>query len=253
MSITNPWPLIQKKFPSSEYALLEEVRDKAGFNASRAADGIAINLWPSRGLHVNGIEVKSYRSDWLSELKKPMKAENIFKFCDYWWLIAAAEGIVKPEEIPKTWGFMEVQKERLKVIIEAPKLTPEPMDRHFVAALLKRATKGLIPASSIEERIKEQVELRLENKCSHQDITVERLEKQLKEQSEMIRDFEDKSGVRINRWDNGRIAEAIKIIMADAGDKDIQQKLEHLKATYSLIITAIEQVQFTDTQNTNNQ
>lgn len=42
MSVPSPWPLLEKRFPSKEYALLQEVRDKAGFYASRSADGIAM-------------------------------------------------------------------------------------------------------------------------------------------------------------------------------------------------------------------
>jgi hypothetical protein len=77
--------ILRKRFPENEYALMAEVRDKAGFDASRSADYIAVNLWPSRGLSVNGIELKSFRSDWLSELRKPEKAEKIFQYCDYFW------------------------------------------------------------------------------------------------------------------------------------------------------------------------
>lgn len=38
------YTLLRKKFPEREYALMEEVRDKAGFNASRSADFVLMNL-----------------------------------------------------------------------------------------------------------------------------------------------------------------------------------------------------------------
>ena len=50
------WELIQRRFPKEEYALLREVRNAAGYNATRSADAIAFNLWPSRGLEINGEE-----------------------------------------------------------------------------------------------------------------------------------------------------------------------------------------------------
>jgi hypothetical protein len=53
--------ILYNKFPHGQYALLDEVRDEAGFGASRAIDVLAIGLWPSRGNEVHGIEVKSGR------------------------------------------------------------------------------------------------------------------------------------------------------------------------------------------------
>lgn len=233
----DPWPLLLKRFPNSEYALLSEVRDKAGFYASRAADGIAMNLWPSRGLHINGIEIKSYRSDWLSELKKPAKAENIFKFCDYWWLVAAGEGIVNKEEVPKTWGFLEVQNGKLKTIIEAPKLTPAPLDRHFVAAMLKRATKGMISAESIQDKINEarkQGEEIGKNANKHSNERLTNLQK-------LILDFEDASGIKIDAWEDPiKIGEAVRFVRG-GGTERIRKDLERLKLTADGIADRINQ------------
>src|SRR5271154_3135095 len=104
MKIPSPFPYLQRKFPPAEYALLPEVSDQAG-GRNRSADAVAMNTWPSRGLEVHGVEIKSYRSDWIKELKNPAKAENIFKYCDRWWLCAATEGVVKENEVPETWGF----------------------------------------------------------------------------------------------------------------------------------------------------
>src|SRR3990167_200745 len=92
------WNILRKHFPENEYALMAEVRDRAGFHASRSADFIAVNLYPSRGLAVNGIELKSHRGDWLGELKNPKKAENIFQYCDHFWLLTADESVARIEE-----------------------------------------------------------------------------------------------------------------------------------------------------------
>jgi len=51
-------------------------------------------LWPSRGLHLMGFEIKAGRGDWLRELKDPGKAEGIAAYCDQWWVVAPAEVIV---------------------------------------------------------------------------------------------------------------------------------------------------------------
>lgn len=152
MKIPSPFPLLQRKFPPGEYALLPEVSDEAG-RRNRSADAVAMNTWPSRGLEVHGIEIKSYRSDWIKELKNPAKAENIFQYCDRWWICAAAEDVVKENEVPETWGFLLVKNGRIYTIKEAPKLSPQPLTKTFIASMLKRASQGMVPRASIQEEL----------------------------------------------------------------------------------------------------
>lgn len=75
--------LVRAKYPGPAYTFLNELRDGTDFHtAGRSADAIAFGTWPSRGLSITGFEYKSYRGDWLNELKKPEKAESIARFCD---------------------------------------------------------------------------------------------------------------------------------------------------------------------------
>lgn len=149
--------LLQKRYPANEYALMKEVRDAAGFGASRSADYIAVNLWPSRGLSINGIEEKRFRSDWLSELKKPQKAENIFKYCDYFWLLTCDDSVAKLDEIPITWGWLSIKGEKIYVKKEAPQLQPIQLTRNFLCAMLKRAVDktDFVHIDSIKDKIAE--------------------------------------------------------------------------------------------------
>lgn len=136
---------LRKLYPQARgWILLPQVRDATGAGAGRTADAIAMNAWPSRGLEVHGFEVKATRADWLRELRQPAKAESVFAFCDRWWLVTpdVAPPIVTPLELPGGWGHIVVKpKGPAAVDHEAPKLTPKPLDRVFVAALL-RALEG---------------------------------------------------------------------------------------------------------------
>lgn len=145
---------LRDRYPVGEYALFFEVANAAGFSGSRYCDAMAMGLWPSRGLPLQGFEIKVSRSDWLRELKQPAKAENHFAYCDHWWLVAA-KGVVKElDEIPSTWGFLELGAEpdlpfaetakppALRQRKPAPKLTPKPLDRSMIAAILKRASQA---------------------------------------------------------------------------------------------------------------
>lgn len=133
------YSILRKRFPEKEYALMEEVRDKAGFDATRSSDYLAVNLWPSRGFAVHGIELKRFRNDWLTELKKPEKSANIFQYCNHFWLLTTTDNIAKIDEIPDSWGWLTIKGGRIKLMKNAPQLTPNPIPITFMCAMLKRA------------------------------------------------------------------------------------------------------------------
>ena len=67
------------------YVVAEHVRSACGLGRGairiRVADFIAQDLWESAGMHLIGHEVKVSRSDWLTELADPTKAEAIKRYC----------------------------------------------------------------------------------------------------------------------------------------------------------------------------
>lgn len=226
------WPLLEKRFPAGQYALLAEVSDAAGFSRSRSADGMAMSLWPSRGLGLEGIEIKSFRSDWLRELKMPEKAENIFKYCDQWWLVTTDDTIAKMEEIPATWGWLAVKGKRLITMKEAPKLTPEPLTKHFIAALLKRASKGMIPAASISDKIEEAKQLGEENAKTSQTYELKRLREEVADYEKKVAVFEEASGIKFGRWDSEKkIGEAVRFI-TNGGLPNILRDLKEIQGRF---------------------
>lgn len=124
------------------YACLFEVANGTGSNASRSADIVVLNLWPSRGMDLNGYEVKTSRSDWLRELKQPEKAWPVMQYMDRWWLLAAP-GVAKLDEIPSNWGFMEFNGTKCRVLKAAPKLDPKPVTKTFLGALLRKPVRDV--------------------------------------------------------------------------------------------------------------
>ena len=75
------------------------------------------------------------RNDWLKELKQPEKAESIMRYCNYWALVVPDKGIVKPGELPASWGMYVAQKNRFKCVVPCPKLEPLPMSLTFLTAI----------------------------------------------------------------------------------------------------------------------
>jgi len=135
------------------------VRSDAGFDATRTADAIAMDLWPSKGLELHGFEVKISRADWLRELAKPDKSVPVGRYCDRWWLVVPDRAIVRPGELPADWGLIECRepapiadgapryfaghnaKAATRAIRNAPRRPAEPVSRSFMAALLRATMK----------------------------------------------------------------------------------------------------------------
>lgn len=223
------YSIIRKRYPENEYALMQEVSDASGFSRSNSADYIAVGLWPSRGLYINGIELKSSRGDWQSELKKPKKAENIFKYCDFFWLLTTDDTIAKIEEIPATWGWLCITDSKIIIKKDAPKLEPIELTRHFIAAMLKRAVnkQNFIHVDTIQDKIAEA------SKKAIDEVTLQnqRDYESLKGLREQVKQFEEASGINISSryWHNNKkIGEAVKFI-EEGGTESISNNLNILK------------------------
>lgn len=120
------------------HVMLREVSNGTGWRNHRYADALLLSVWPSRGIWMAGVEVKVDRGDWLRELNDPRKSSEHQKHCKYWWL-ATTKDVVQPEEVPETWGWVEVSgKRKTRVRKKAPQLEPEPLDLPFVAAILRK-------------------------------------------------------------------------------------------------------------------
>jgi hypothetical protein len=129
------------------YVIAEHVRNQCGFGGwwgtgrLRTADALVVDLWPSSKHLVHGFEVKVSRSDWLTELKDPEKAEAFKPYCDHWWLAVPDADIVR-DDLPAGWGLMTVAPNgSLRVRRKAPKLDRDPMPFEMTAAWLRAVAK----------------------------------------------------------------------------------------------------------------
>lgn len=129
---------LKLRYPASSHALLWEVAPNTG-GGTRYADAVAFGLWASHGHAIEGIEVKVSRGDFLSEMRQPEKSEPVMRFCNRWWL-ACPSGMVSPNELPTTWGLLELTEGgQLRQKVKAPKLEPVPPTLGFMAALVRRS------------------------------------------------------------------------------------------------------------------
>lgn len=197
-----------------EWVNFAEVADGTGSNASRRADAVCMNIWPSKGYAIHGFEIKVSRADFLHEMKDIAKAEAVGQYCDFWWL-AAAPGIASVEELPASWGLMECHSNGLKIKKQAPKRqNPEPISRRFMASMLRKSRdedKRHVAAQvdtllqSEREQMERRLAAHLEQQKSHALQTAAR-------NREWIEDFERRLGVEFRGYPTPeRMIERMKV------------------------------------------
>jgi hypothetical protein len=133
---------------SRRYAVANHVGTSTG-GAQHIADCVVFDLWPSK-LEFHGFEIKCSRSDWLSELKNPHKADSIKRYMTTWSLVVAKRDIVKVGELPPGWGLLVVSGASLRTVTSPPTLHPDPMPLQLTAAFARALQRTAAAPESIE-------------------------------------------------------------------------------------------------------
>ncbi|WP_411033819.1 hypothetical protein [Shinella sp. BYT-45] len=207
-----------KRWAQPEWAVLWEVSDSTGASRHRYADAVMMSLWPSRGLEVQGIEIKVSRSDYRREALDPRKAEAIAKYCDTWWLHTAPGVVDDISALPPAWGLREWNGRQWTTVRPATATPAEPMSRPFLAALLRRADS--LQQAMIDEGIRAAVkgaEARIEERVA---ALVAQRTRAYERLAPKVEAFEAASGISLSGWmaedEIARIARLAKAIH-DAG------------------------------------
>lgn len=132
---------------------------------------------------MHGVEIKVSRADWKREAADPTKAEAVARYCDRWW-VHAAPGVVQDlSEMPPAWGLREWDGSAWATKREAAKTDAAPIDRGFLAALLRRADGAMRRAASEMVQVaREQLALeREENRRRFDEIVAERVARKTKD------------------------------------------------------------------------
>lgn len=233
MTAAELYTLLRRRYPAERYALLPQVRNGTVRNGTgfsrrvvRTADAVAVGLWPSRGLEVEGFEIKVDRRDWLRELARPDKAEEIAGYCDRWWIVAPDMSICPSDEIPSAWGLLLPVRGSLQAARAASKLDPKPLDRSFVAALLRKAASTHTTDAALDAARDAGYASGYEVGVREQKGSAEHARRQLEEHRQTVAEFEQAAGVRVlDPWNHGSIAAHV------AAARDVDTLRDRLKQT----------------------
>lgn len=138
-----------KNWEAPKWVVLSEIQTNTGFVSQsstfgRVIDMMAFNCWPSEGFTRIAFEIKTSRSDFLNELKRPEKRWLAMMYSHRFYYVAP-KGVVDMRELPGGCGLIEVVEKdgKLKLDIRySPEVTPaNPLPDSFIASLLRSACK----------------------------------------------------------------------------------------------------------------
>lgn len=127
-----------------QFVIAEKVATSPGgsHSSARIADALVLDTWgcPHADLtetererrnwlerySIHGFEVKVSRSDWLSELADPTKAEAWAQHCHYFWLVVSDRSIVR-DDLPDGWGLLIPHGRSLRAITKPRRRDPLPL------------------------------------------------------------------------------------------------------------------------------
>lgn len=93
------------------------------------------------------------RADLLAELRDPSKAEAWSLFTHYWWLVLPDTSLLRPHDtLPDGWGVMVAHGRALRVVTQATRRDPQPMDTARLAGLLRatQQTEGRVALAGVQ-------------------------------------------------------------------------------------------------------
>ena len=216
---------LENYYPLPEWTLAFEVGNGTGSNLKRHADGVALNMYPSRGYEIRGFEIKVSRSDLQHEIAQAAKAEEVCQYCDTWFLVVP-KGLTKGVQIPLPWGIIEYNEGKLRIAKQAEKLEgKENLPIQFVAGLLRARERTF--HKLFAEKVESEIKLRKENWKKGNAWELERINAENESVSKKLAEVKEKTGIDLLGW--SPTSEIIAKLNALNEMYDLKQTLNTLK------------------------
>jgi hypothetical protein len=231
--------LLAKRYCAPEFAFLSQVRNQTGYASHqriRTADGVALGLYPSRGINLHGFEIKVSRGDWLAEKKNPDKADSLGKYCNYWWIVVPDINTVVPHELPDSWGLLVSNGNELKIARNAHLMIPEQITLPVIAGIFRNLSESVVPKDYVDEKVKQEVAKIIMTEKWKANYEVDECRKLRKR----IEIFEKRSGLKIDDWYLEDVADAVRVIKDNQSGK-FYNKLNDIRETAQDIIEKINE------------
>jgi hypothetical protein len=206
--------LIERRHEGPGWQVFTELANGTGARARRRADAVAMGMWPSRGYEIHGYECKISRGDVRKELQDVSKMDAVGKYCDFWWLTVSDPAITDGLLVPESWGVLAPRARVLRIVRPAKKRKTVPVDRSFVAAMLRSVTDHWVPRSKHHEVVSAQEQRITDAVTKERAFGTDDTKRELDRLRKQVVEFEQGSGVQIaNGWRMGEVGQAVRTLV----------------------------------------
>ena len=108
--------------------------------APGGVDAFAINCFASQNHRRVGYEVKVSRSDFMAEMRQPMKTQRSACFCDQFFFACPAH-LIKASEVPDPYGLIYINEKGKTRMVKRSSLPKTAPSWDFVGKLLRRVVQ----------------------------------------------------------------------------------------------------------------
>lgn len=214
------------RWAPAEYLSIYEAPQDSG-RQGRKLDVVVVSLWESRGLELDGVEIKVSMSDWKRELDNPDKADWWWKRVHRFWIAAPAEVAkkIKPQ-LPTNWGLLSVGANGVRVAVQpTPNRTPEPLAWGTTVGLLRATADCGVNVLARAEQIGYDRGYKVGEANAARHSGDEHLRHRLQELTDTVAEFEKASGLKITGWQGGeRIGQLVAMVQAAKRSPDITMR-----------------------------
>ncbi len=129
-----------------EWGFFEELRIGTGYgkDSEQRLDAWAIHYFPSKRNVTRCYEIKVSKSDFLNEIRQPLKRRPGLRLANEFYFVAP-KGMLAIEDIPVECGLMEVDENGIiETTINAPFRDIMPPTWLFLAAISRRCNKDKV-------------------------------------------------------------------------------------------------------------
>lgn len=151
-----------------QFVIAEKVATTPGgsHDAARIADALVLDTWGCahsdltdaererrnwrERYSIHGFEVKVSRSDWLTELADPTKAEAWAQYCHYFWLVASDKSIVR-DDLPDGWGLLVPRGSSLRAVTKPRRRDPLPLTLAATVSIARAVQKTEVAIAADQE------------------------------------------------------------------------------------------------------
>ena len=101
---------------------------------------------------------------------------------------------------------------KLACIVNAAKLDAAPLDRLFLAAILRSVCDGMVSRDSIQDEVNKAAATAADAARAETKYEVDRAKEKVKEANQWLEQLREKTGIDLDKWDLGPQAKAIKAL-----------------------------------------